>query len=390
MRRLVIFLSVLVVSVYVHAQEEQREVRQETVEGLDTAVYLTHGALHRVKNYFRNSNKDKGKKFDCGVLAFPYYNATASLIVGGGVSALYSWDATNPELPKSTLVAVAMVSVRGMVEADIIGNNYMKRDAWRWSYSLKVSTTPMYFWGMGYAQGADNSNKSSYKQLRVHFRPDCMFRVAPHLYVGPIAYISYDRTYDFSKRELLEGQSPEIMATGVGVAMSFDSRDNRTNAYHGQYLKVEHLFYPKFMNKCYFNSFDLSFSTYHPLWRSATFALEYHNQFNYGGEVPWTMLALVASNTGRMRGYYEGRYRDRNIIEAQVELRQRLPKRFGVVAFAGAANVFPYFDEIHLRQTLPNYGVGGRWEFKKRVNIRCDIGFTKNKPGVVFSMNEAF
>ena len=91
-----------------------------------------------------------------------------------------------------------------------------------------------------------------------------------------------------------------------------------------------------------------------------------------------------------MRGYYEGRYRDRNILEGQVELRQHLFGRFGCVLWAGAANVFRDRRHVYMNEILPSVGTGVRWEFKRRVNIRLDFGLTKNKPGFEFSINEAF
>jgi len=40
---------------------------------------------------------------------------------------------------------------------------------------------------------------------------------------------------------------------------------------------------------------------------------------------------------------------------------------------------------------MPNYGLGYRWEFKKGVNVRLDMGFGKwHEKGVNFSINEAF
>lgn len=40
---------------------------------------------------------------------------------------------------------------------------------------------------------------------------------------------------------------------------------------------------------------------------------------------------------------------------------------------------------------LPNYGIGYRWEFKKRMNVRLDYGFgKKDQNGFLFSINEAF
>ena len=92
----------------------------------------------------------------------------------------------------------------------------------------------------------------------------------------------------------------------------------------------------------------------------------------------------------RMRGYYEGQYRDRNVGEIQVELRQHVWKRNGVVFWVGAGNVFHNFDSFRWSHTLPNYGLGYRWEFKKRVNVRLDYGFGKGQTGFLFNINEAF
>ncbi len=356
----------------------------------DTALSMRRGLVPRVINYFRNSNKETTKPFDCSVSLGPFYNSKSSFSVGGGISALYKWDRNDPELRSSVMSIMGMISVRGMFAVDVSGLNYMKKDRSRWSYKLKFSTDPMNFWGIGYDHGADNRYKCSYKQIMLHFKPDYLFRLAKNFYLGPSVNLSYTHTYDFSHRELIGGQNYNIFSNGIGGVLQYDSRDYSTNAYRGHYLRIEQLFYPKLTNTYYFNSTDITYSTYHPLWSTAVFAFEYHSLFDYGEEIPWTMLALVAADNNRMRGYYEGRYRDRNIVEAQVEIRQRLPRRFGIVVFAGAANVFHDFKSVHPRQTLPNYGVGGRWEFKKRVNIRLDLGFTKNKPGVVFNINEAF
>ena len=40
--------------------------------------------------------------------------------------------------------------------------------------------------------------------------------------------------------------------------------------------------------------------------------------------------------------------------------------------------------------TLPTYGFGVRWEFKPRVNVRVDWGFTKTGNSIVFNIGEAF
>ena len=91
-----------------------------------------------------------------------------------------------------------------------------------------------------------------------------------------------------------------------------------------------------------------------------------------------------------MRGYFEGRYRDKCEADVCVELRQHIWHRNGIVAWVGAGTVFPKFSALRFSKILPNYGIGYRWEFKKRVNVRLDLGFGRHQTGFIFSINEAF
>lgn len=91
-----------------------------------------------------------------------------------------------------------------------------------------------------------------------------------------------------------------------------------------------------------------------------------------------------------MRGYYEGRYRDKNAVDATLELRQHIWRRNSAVVWVGAGTVFPSFRDLRSREILPNFGVGYRWEFKKNVNVRLDVGFGKGESGIIFNINEAF
>lgn len=62
----------------------------------------------------------------------------------------------------------------------------------------------------------------------------------------------------------------------------------------------------------------------------------------------------------------------------------------GIAVWGGAGNVFSNFKHFKWNETLPTYGLGYRWEFKKRVNIRLDYGFGKGQSAFYFNINEAF
>ena len=339
-------------------------------------------------NYLQRTRDPTGKPYDFAFLLGPSYNSTMKFGIGGGVSCGYTWDLNDITLKRSDATVYLNASITGMVKTKLEGHNYMKEDRNRWEYELGLEYLPMNFWGIGYDQGKQNDNKSEYRQFKVLFRPNWLFRLVPHLYVGPELYMQYVHTYDFEKPWFIGDQRCDISTYGAGVILQYDSRDIPFNAYRGNLVKLQQMFYPKFANHYDFQSTEVTFDTFHPVWKGCILAIDVHGQFLYG-EVPWTMLSLVGLD-GRMRGYYEGRYRDRDIVEAQAELRQHIYDRFGMVAWVGAANVFHDVYSYQWNNTLPSYGLGLRVELKKRVNIRLDFGFTKNKPGFDFKLYEAF
>ena len=91
-----------------------------------------------------------------------------------------------------------------------------------------------------------------------------------------------------------------------------------------------------------------------------------------------------------MRGYYVGRYIDSCQMCAQIELRQRLWQRLGAVVWGGAGTLFPSFRDFSWQNILPNYGLGLRFEYKKDINLRADLGFGRNAWGFTFGFSEAF
>ena len=175
----------------------------------------------------------------------------------------------------------------------------------------------------------------------------------------------------------------------VGAMINYDTRDNLTAPKRGVNLSLKQRYYGKWMGNTYaFSSTELVAAWYTGVWKDCTMALQYHTKITYGN-TPWGLLASMGGSRN-MRGYYEGRYRDKGEMDFTAELRQRVYKRIGVVAWGGVGEVFPRLSAINIHHLLPNYGFGLRWEFKKNVNVRFDMGFGKNQSSFVFNINEAF
>lgn len=352
-----------------------------------------NGIFKKIVNYFRDSNKQKpNKKIDFGFIPGPNYSATTGLGLGLLGTATYSADHTDPTLPRSNASVYSNMTTAGFFMVGLRGNHIFPHESFQLDYKVNLSTFSTSYWGMGYTNADNDDNETDYRRNRINAMARFMVKLAPNTYIGP--FVNYrvtqasDVNEDFSY--LWQGQDKTIHTYTAGLSFTYDSRDFMLNASKGVFVQIDQTFTPRcFGNGKYnFSTTEATFATYGKLWKGAILAGELHGQFNYG-HIPWSQLATVGSND-RMRGYYEGRYNDKNVIEGQVELRQHIKGRNGVVAWVALANAFPNFKNIAWRYTLPNAGVGYRWEFKKRINIRVDYGFTRNGGGFIFNINEAF
>lgn len=352
-----------------------------------------NGIFKKIVNYFRDSNKQKpNKKIDFGFIPGPNYSATTGLGLGLLGTATYSADRSDPTLPRSNASVYSNMTTAGFFVVGLRGNHIFPHENFQLDYKVNLSTFSTSYWGMGYANADNDDNETDYRRNRINAMARFMVKLAPNTYIGP--FVNYrvtqasDVNEDFSY--LWQGQDKTIHTYTAGLSFTYDSRDFMLNASKGVFVQIDQTFTPRcFGNGKYnFSTTEATFATYGKLWKGAILAGELHGQFNYG-HTPWSQLATVGSND-RMRGYYEGRYNDKNVIEGQLELRQHIKGRNGVVAWVALANAFPDFKNIAWRYTLPNAGVGYRWEFKKRINIRVDYGFTRNGGGFIFNINEAF
>ena len=120
-------------------------------------------------------------------------------------------------------------------------------------------------------------------------------------------------------------------------------------------------------------------------------ALQLYGRF-VPGSPPFYELAALGGST-IMRGYFQGRYRDKSYTAAQIEYRGHVWWRFGVVAFAGTGDVFGSdASDLSFANLKYSYGFGLRFLFNRqeKINLRADFGFGQDTKGVYFGLEEAF
>ena len=353
--------------------------------------------------YLAGSNTDESfdRKVDMTFLPTIYYTPSTSAGLAVMASGRYRIDKQNRAIPASDFSLYATASLTGFYRVGVKGNNIFRNDNQRIIYNAEFYSMPTQFWGVGYEAAMSNT---SLRYLASRTLVDARFlqRVTKGLYVGAGADFNYhfgrfDRGKYTSESELLarlNGERVEYFATGISLFVEFDTRDVISNPQRGIYVAAQVKVRPKGLNNVGGTLWSgrLAANYYQRLWKGAILAFDLRGEFNSKG-TPWVYNAILGST---LRGYYAGRFNDLCAISLQAELRQQIYKRFGAVAWGGAANLFHDFRSFAWRETLPTYGVGLRYEIMNGVNVRLDYGFGgrdhrgKLIHGAVFSLNEAF
>lgn len=363
-----------------------------STEKVDTmALRAGKSWVNRILDYFNDSNKNKKhKRFDFSVIGGPHYASDTKFGLGLVAAGLYRTDPNDSILPPSNVSLYGDVSSVGFYMLGVRGNHIAPKGRYRIDYHLYFYSFPADFWGIGYEMGDNDANKSDMKRWQAQAEVSFLFRVADNFYIGPMASYDYVIGKHIERPELLQGMDRHTWNVGAGVSLVYDNRDNLTNPHRGIYLNINQMFRPGFMGNDYaFSTTAFRFDAYQRLGKGTVLAEDIGANLNFGNP-SWGMMAELGG-THSMRGYYEGRYRDKHSLEATVELRQHVWKRNGIVVWVGAGTIFPKFSALRSKQILPNAGVGYRWEFKKNVNVRLDYGFGKSgQSGFLFNINEAF
>ncbi|MCD8185098.1 MAG: BamA/TamA family outer membrane protein [Rikenellaceae bacterium] len=310
----------------------------------DTSQTGKKGIVHRFMAYLENSNNpDPDKKFDFSIIGGPYYSNESKLGLGMVASGLYRLDPSDWELSPSNVSLYGDITTTGAYMIGIGGNTIFPGMQYRIDTDIRFAFTPGKYWGVGYRAGRQE-RYTEYDNQRIELKFDFLKRLTESVFLGITTNFMRIEGKQFEDPSFLDGEKPRTAAVGFGGQVSFDSRDFIPNPYRGFYAKAEFIHYPEFLGSSYrFNRTEIITRYYQRVWKGATAAFDAQGIFHHG-QVAWNVMAQMGG-ASQMRGYYRGRYRDKNLIQTQLELRQHIYGRSGAVAWVGAGNVFPDFSD---------------------------------------------
>lgn len=360
-------------------------------DSLQSKPFYKKGFIGKIYNYFLQSNDERrDKNFDISFIGGPHYSSEEGFGIGLAASGQYSAGGLADTItPLSNVTLKGDATTGQMFKIGVEGFHIFVNDNYRINYDVYFYSFKDKWWGIGYDNASNPDNLCWYRRLQGRALGDFVFKLAPNMFMGPKGDFSYVYAHDFAHQELLRNEDTHLFTTGVGLTYYIDSRDIPTAATRGVYLRLDIIANPNFLgNKYSFAAVELTTSLYRQFWKGGTLCGSFHTRLTWG-DTPWALLSTFGGSH-RMRGYWEGRYRDKMESDITVELRQRVWRRSGIAVWAGTGTVFPRLSQFRIKHLLPNGGIGYRWEFKHGVNVRLDVGFGRGEKSFNFSLNEAF
>lgn len=178
--------------------------------------------------------------------------------------------------------------------------------------------------------------------------------------------------------------------SGIGLGGFYDTRDNLFYPTKGGFYKFSFTAFNSFLGS------DFNYARYildlrrFISYADNIFAMQIYSELSTGTPPFFDTPALGGSV--HMRGYFEGRYRDRQYITGQLEYRKILWWRIGGILFFSTGDVADRFRDFKLSTLKFSYGAGLRFVFdqSERINLRVDYGRGRGSDGIYFNIEEAF
>lgn len=377
---ILVFLLILFSTVGAFAQTELNQVK-------DTLEKKTF--FEQIIHYFEEAKKDKSQnKFDISFIGGPSYSVDTKLGLGLVASGLYRLDQENLALSPSTISLYSNSTTSGFFAVGIENSTIFPEDKFRINSDISFTYMPSKYYGVGYEAGA-SGEYSKYNEYRLSLKADFLAEVVNNGYLGFTFTAQNVRGSSFEKIAFEPQENLTTTLVGGGFVFSYDTRDFIPNPSKGIFLQYQQTFFSRTLgSNSHFSRIETSARYFRRLAPKTILAFDANGIFN-NGDIPWNMMAQLGGPR-QMRGYLSGQYRDRKELNTQVEVRQKVYNRHGLVVWGGVGTVFDQFKDVNWNEALPTYGIGYRWEFKNRVNIRFDYGIAKGQSGFYFNINEAF
>lgn len=314
---------------------------------------------------------------------------------GTAVSGTFHINNKDTAVRTSNLQSLVLYSLKKQFIAAINGTIYFPGEKFILNQQLSYSFFPDKFWGLGKAAPDSNAEAYNFKQFYIYLHGQRS--VARHIYIGVIyeyqqlLKVSYMPGGLFDK-ENVAGRST-YHVSGLGASFTYDTRNDAFAPDRGVFLQGYFNHFASFFGSDFqYTNYVVDTRGFIRTYKKQVLALQAYAFIN-SGTVPLRSLASFGG-ANSMRGYYDGRFRDKDQVILQAEYRVPVYGRLGAVVFGGIGNVGHGDDYLSVIDVKYSYGGGVRIALSKseRLNLRLDYGIARGgqSKGLYFQLGEAF
>ncbi len=331
------------------------------------------------------------------ILVFPVLTKSieTSWSFGAAGSSTFKFSKKDTVSRTSNMQAIMLYSLKKQFITAINGTQYFKNEKYILNEQISYSSFPDKFWGLG--KDAPDSAVEDYNFKQYYIYLHWMRHLGHSIYLG-IVYefqnlleVDYKAGGIFDQEQIVGRKGYRI--SGLGLSLTYDNRNNAFSPDKGTFAQLYfNHFAPVFGSDYLYTNIVVDLRKYFTLNKKSILALQAYSFSNIGDEVPLRSLATLGGMSS-MRGFYDGRYRDRQQLVFQAELRHHLHKRFGAVAFGNFGDVGHNMTDFRFNELKYTYGAGLRYAINKseKLNLRLDYGIGPGKNrGLYFELGEAF
>ena len=293
----------------------------------------------------------------------------------------------------SSLAFLALGTTRRQLIFEAHADLYWGNDNVHASGKLEYQRFPDSFWGIG--NEIRDEDEERYQRERARLRASIEHRIIDALYAGlRIDAMEFAAQFDDPDGIFATQDVPGELGgftLGAGPVVTLDTRDNAVATRDGAFVQGAFLVFDDLVASDYdFRRLSLDGRLFFPIAQRQALGLHLYSEF-LGGGVPFYQLAMLGGDE-LLRGYFLGKYRDKNLLTLEAEFRTPLFWRFGAVTFIGAGRVAE--RPIGLASAPLRWAGGGGLRFalseEEGLNLRLDVGVGPGTHGVYFTAREAF
>jgi hypothetical protein len=320
--------------------------------------------------------------------------------VGFGATGVYLFHlgrtsgAEERRLP-SSIAAVGFYTTKGQIITAVQAELYPAGGGYRYIGELSFSKFPTKLWGIG--NDTAEELEEDYTPVSFNLTLEAQRRLRRGWYAGVTAQFGYRELKEVQDGGLIEGGlvpgSADGVIVGAGLLLLRDTRESTWYPRSSSFHQIRAMLFDGAFGSDYdYTSLAVDLRKYTPVFAKHVLALRGLG-FGISGDPPFDLLPQLGGDV-LLRGYYQGRYRDKDLLAFQAEYRAPIWWKLGAVGFVSAGQVAPELSGLRFDALHPAAGFGLRFLIQEDegVQIRADYawGFDVESSGFYINIGEAF